>query len=154
MRTVDFAPLWRSTIGFDRLFDLMENAQGVTNEDNYPPYNIERLGDNRFQISLALAGFAPDDIAITAEQNVLTVEGAKKVGNDEREYMHRGISQRPFKRQFSLADYVQVRGASFESGLLKIELIREIPEAMKPRRIAINGQNASTVQTIDAAKAA
>ena len=154
MRAVDFAPLWRSTVGFDRLFDLMENAQGVTNEDNYPPYNIERLGDNRFQISLALAGFAPDDIAITAEQNVLTVEGAKKVGNDEREYLHRGISQRPFKRQFSLADYVQVRGASFESGLLKIELIREIPEAMKPRRIAINGQNAGTVQTIDTAKAA
>src|SRR6201996_5935476 len=152
MRT-DFAPLWRSTIGFDRLFDLMENAQGAT-EDNYPPYNIEKLGDNRFQISLALAGFGPDEIAITAEQNVLTVEGAKKIGNDEREYLHRGISNRPFKRQFNLADYVQVRGAAFDSGLLKIELVREIPEAMKPRRIAINGQSSSTVSKLEPAKAA
>jgi molecular chaperone IbpA len=153
MRTVDFAPLWRSTIGFDRLFDLIENAQG-TGEDNYPPYNIERLGDNRFQISLALAGFSPDEITITAEQNVLTVEGAKKIGTDEREYLHRGISCRPFKRQFSLADYVQVRGAAFESGLLKIELLREIPEAMKPRRITINGQSSANVEKLDTAKAA
>jgi molecular chaperone IbpA len=153
MRTSDFASLWRSTIGYDRLFDLMESAQSAS-EDNYPPYNIERLGDNRFQISLALAGFGPDEIAITADQNVLTVEGAKKVGNDERQYLHRGISNRPFKRQFSLADYVQVRGAAFDSGLLKIELAREIPEAMKPRRIAINGQPSATVDKIETAKAA
>jgi molecular chaperone IbpA len=153
MRTVDFAPLWRSTIGFDRLFDLMENAQGAT-EDNYPPYNIERLGDDRFQISLALAGFSPEDISITAEHNVVTVEGAKKIGNDEREYLYRGISSRPFKRQFNLADYVQVRGASFDSGLLRIELVREIPEAMKPRRIAINGQSSAPTQKIETAKAA
>ena len=153
MRTVDFAPLWRSTIGFDRLFDLIEHTQS-TGEDNYPPYNIERLGDNRFQISLALAGFSPDEIAITAGQNVLTVEGTKKVHNDEREYLHRGISHRPFKRQFSLADYVQVKGAAFESGLLKIELLREIPEAMKPRRIAINGQTSAPTQKIETAKAA
>jgi molecular chaperone IbpA len=153
MRTVDFAPLWRSTIGFDRLFDLIENAQG-TGEDNYPPYNIERLGDDRFQISLALAGFSPEDISITAEQNVLTVEGAKKIGNDEREYLYRGISSRPFKRQFSLADYVQVRGAAFDSGLLKIELLREIPEAVRPRRIAINGQTSASSQKIETAKAA
>ena len=92
MRTVDFAPLWRSTIGFDRLFDLMESTQGAS-EDTYPPYNIERLGDDRFQISLALAGFSPEDISITAEQNVLTVEGARKIGNDEREYLYRGIAQ-------------------------------------------------------------
>ena len=153
MRTVDFAPLWRSTIGFDRLFDLMENAQGAS-EDNYPPYNIERLGDNRFQISLALAGFSPNDISITAEQNVLTVEGAKRIGNDEREVLHRGISNRPFKRQFNMADYVQVRGTSFDNGLLRIELVREIPEAMKPRRIAINGQPSATVEQLDTAKAA
>jgi molecular chaperone IbpA len=151
--TLDFAPLWRSTIGYDRLFDLMEAAQG-SSEDNYPPYNIEKLGDNRFQISLALAGFGPDEIAITAEQNVLTVEGAKKIGNDEREYLHRGISNRPFKRQFNLADYVQVRDAAFDSGLLKIELVREIPEAMKPRRIAINGQTSANVEKLDTAKAA
>lgn len=153
MRTVDFAPLWRSTIGFDRLFDLMENAQGAS-EDNYPPYNIERVGDNRFQISLALAGFSPEDISITAEQNVLTVEGAKRIGNDEREVLHRGISNRPFKRQFNLADYVQVRGASFDNGLLRIELVREIPEAMKPRRIAINGQPSATVEKLETANAA
>ncbi len=165
MRTADFAPFWRSTIGFDRLFDLMESAQSAT-EDHYPPYNIERLGEDRFQISLALAGFAPEDVTITAEQNVLTVEGAKKAGNDDREYLYRGISHRPFKRQFSLADYVQVRGASFDSGLLTIELVREIPEAMKPRRIPINGrtpvqssaqssaQSPANVQQLDTAKAA
>jgi molecular chaperone IbpA len=153
MRTVDFAPLWRSTIGFDRLFDLMESTQGAS-EDTYPPYNIERLGDDRFQISLALAGFSPEDISITAEQNVLTVEGARKIGNDERAYLYRGIAHRPFKRQFSLADYVQVRGASFDNGLLNVELVREIPEAMKPRRIAINGQSPTLNQKIETAKAA
>ena len=153
MRTADFAPLWRSTIGFDRLFDLMESTQGAS-EDTYPPYNIERLGDDRFQISLALAGFSPEDISITAEQNVLTVEGARKIGSDERAYLYRGIALRPFKRQFSLADYVQVRGASFDNGLLKIELVREIPEAMKPRRIAINGQSPAPTQKIETAKAA
>jgi molecular chaperone IbpA len=153
MRTVDFAPLWRSTIGFDRLFDLMESAQSAT-EDNYPPYNIERLGEDRFQILVAVAGFSPEEIAITAEQNVVTVEGAKKVVNDERAYLYRGISHRAFKRQFNLADYVQVRGASFDNGLLKIELVREVPEAMKPRRIAINGQGSGNVQKIESAKAA
>lgn len=153
MRTTDFAPLWRSTIGFDRLLDLMESAQGAS-EETYPPYNIERLGDDRFQISLAVAGFAPEEIAITAEQNVVTVEGAKKAGNDERQYIYRGISNRAFKRQFNLADYVQVRGASFDNGLLTIELVREIPEAMKPRRIAINGRTPAPVQKIETAKAA
>lgn len=153
MRTTDFAPLWRSTIGFDRLFDLMESAQGA-GEETYPPYNIERLGDDRFQISLAVAGFAPDEIAITAEQNVVTVEGAKKARSDEWEYIYRGISNRAFKRQFNLADYVQVRGASFDNGLLTIELVREIPEAMKPRRIAINGRAPAPVQKIETARAA
>ena len=147
MRTVDFAPLWRSTIGFDRLFDLIENAQG-TGEDNYPPYNIERLGDDRYQISLAVAGFAPDEISVTAEQNVVTVEG-HKADKAEHEYLYRGISARPFKRQFNLADYVQVKNAAFENGLLKIELFREIPEAMKPRRIAINGAPVSNVHQLE-----
>ena len=139
MRTYDFSPLWRSTVGFDRLFDLVETAQRAT-EDNYPPYNIERLSDDRYLISLAVAGFAPDEISVTAEQNVVTIEGGK-ADRTEREYLYRGISARPFKRQFSLADYVQVKSATFENGLLKIELFREIPEAMKPRRIAINGSN-------------
>jgi molecular chaperone IbpA len=137
MRTYDFAPLWRSTIGFDRLFDLLDETQHRT-EDNYPPYNIERLAEDRYQISLALAGFNPDEIAVTAEQNVLTVDG-RKGDKHQHEYLYQGISARPFKRQFNLADYVQVKQASFDNGLLRIELVREIPEAMKPRRIAIGG---------------
>jgi molecular chaperone IbpA len=136
MRTYDFSPLFRSTIGFDRLFDLAETAHRAA-EETYPPYNIERLAEDRYQISLAIAGFAPDEVSIIAEQSVLTIEGGK-AERTEREFLYRGISTRNFKRQFSLADYVQVRGASFENGLLKIELVREIPEAMKPRRIAIN----------------
>jgi molecular chaperone IbpA len=146
MRAIDFAPLWRSTIGFDRLFDLVETAQRAT-EDTYPPYNIERLCDVRYQISLALAGFAPEEISLTAEQNVLTIEGGKQEKED-RAFLYRGISSRPFKRQFNLADYVQVRGASFDNGLLKIELVREIPEAMKPRRIPIGGVAANDVAKI------
>ena len=146
MRSYDFTPLWRSTIGFDRLFDLAETAQHAA-EDNYPPFNIERLAEDRYQITLAVAGFAPEEIDITAEQNQLTVEGDKK-DKQERDYMHRGISLRPFKRQYSLADYVKVQGASFDNGLLKIELVREIPEAMKPRKIAINGIAQSNVERL------
>ena len=136
MRTYDFSPLWRSTIGFDRLFDLAEAAQRST-EDNYPPYNIERLGDDRYQIALSTAGFSPDEISVTAEQNVLTIEG-RKLDKPERQYLYRGISERPFKRQFNLADYVQVESATFENGLLRVDLVREVPEAMKPRKIAIS----------------
>jgi molecular chaperone IbpA len=154
MRTsYDFAPLWRSTIGFDRLFDLVDATQQGGNDDNYPPCNVERLGEDRYQISLALAGFSPDELAVTAEQNVLTVEG-RKAEKQQREFLHQGISSRPFKRQFSLADYVQVKGASFDNGLLRIELVREIPEAMKPRRISIAGAAASNVQHLDAKTAA
>jgi len=140
MRTYDFAPLWRSTVGFDRLFDLAQAAAQHAGEDNYPPYNIERLGEDSYLISLAVAGFSPDEISITAEQNVVTIEG-NKPEKAEREFLYRGISTRHFKRQFNLADYVQVKDASFDNGLLKIELVREIPEAMKPRLIAINGSN-------------
>jgi molecular chaperone IbpA len=152
MRTYDFSPLWRSTIGFDRLFDLAEMTQRA-GEDNYPPYNIERLADDRYQISLAVAGFAPEDFSITAEQNVVTIEGSKSE-KAEGDFLYRGISTRHFKRQFSLADYVQVKSAAFDNGLLKIELVREIPEAMKPRRIAINGVPADNVQKQLEAKAA
>jgi molecular chaperone IbpA len=144
MRSYDFSPLWRSTIGFDRLFDLAESAQRA-GEDHYPPYNIERLGENRYQISLAVAGFSPEDILVTAEQNVVTIEG-NRTEKSEREYLYRGISARAFKRQFSLADHVQVTSATFDNGLLEIELVREIPEAMKPRRIAINGATAENSQ--------
>jgi len=146
--TFDFAPLWRSTIGFDRLLDLVDAAQQSGNDDNYPPCNIERLGEDRYQISLALAGFSPDEITVTAEQNILTVEG-RKTEKQQREFLHHGISFRPFKRQFNLADHVQVKGASFNNGLLMIELVREVPEAMKPRRVAINGASPTNVAQLD-----
>jgi molecular chaperone IbpA len=152
MRTAfDPTLLWRSTVGFDRLFDLMNESARWSGEDSYPPYNIERADEDHYRISLALAGFSPDEIAITAEQNVLTVEGSK-AQKPQTEYLYQGISARPFRRAFNLADYVQVRGASFEDGLLKIDLVREVPEAMKPRRIAINGSVATA--TIEQKKAA
>jgi molecular chaperone IbpA len=148
MRTYDFSPLWRSTIGFDRLFDLAAETAQRAGEDNYPPYNIERLSDDRYQISLAVAGFSHDEISVTTEQNVVTIEG-HKLDKSDREYLYRGISARPFKRQFNLADYVQVKNASFENGLLKIELVREIPDAMKPRRIDINSVPPSNVHQLE-----
>ena len=151
MRTFDPTPLWRSTVGFDRLFNLLDESARWTGEDNYPPYNIERTGEDHYWISLALAGFTPDEVTITAEQNVLTVEGHKGEKTDHQ-YLYRGISARPFRRVFNLADYVEVKGASFEGGLLKIELVREVPEAMKPRRIAITGGHDN--QTIEHQKAA
>ena len=145
MRTFDPTPFWRSTVGFDRLFDLMDQSARWTGDDNYPPYNIERAGEDHYRILLALAGFGPDDVTITAEQNVLTVEGSKSQ-KTEIQYLYQGISARPFRRVFNLADYVQVKGAAFEDGLLKIDLVREVPEAMKPRRIAINGNNVRTIE--------
>jgi molecular chaperone IbpA len=139
MTTFDLAPLWRSTVGFDRLFNLLEDSVEWT-EDNYPPYNIERAEEDRYRISLALAGFSPDEVTITAEQNVLTVEG-RKASKGTHQYLYQGISWRPFRRQFNLAEYVQVKGASFEDGMLKIDLLREVPEALKPRQIPINAVN-------------
>jgi molecular chaperone IbpA len=141
MRNLDLNSLWRSTVGFDRLFDLIDESARWTGEENhYPPYNIERTGEDQYQISLALAGFTPDEVSITAEQNVLTLEG-RKAEKGEYQYLYQGISARPFRRLFNLADYVQVKSASFEGGLLKIGLVRQVPEAMKPRRIAINAGN-------------
>lgn len=149
--TFDPTPLWRSTVGFDRLFNLIDESSRWAADDNYPPYNIERTGEDCYQISLALAGFAPDEVTITAAQNVLTVEGSK-AGKNDRHCLYQGISSRPFRRVFSLADYVEVRDASFEGGLLKINLVREIPEAMKPRKIAIATGNDN--QKIEHKKAA
>ena len=145
MRTFDPAPLWRSTIGFDRLVDLLDQSTQWTANDTYPPYNIERSSEDNYRISLALAGFSPDEVTITAEQNMLTVEGAK-AEKPETEYLYQGISARPFRRVFNLADFVQVKGASFEGGLLKIDLVREVPEAMKPRRIAIEAGHKPTLE--------
>jgi molecular chaperone IbpA len=141
MSAYDLTPLWRSTVGFDRLFNLIDESVRLTGQEHYPPYNIERTSEDHYQITLALAGFSPDEITITAEQNVLTVEG-RKGEQDGHQYLYRGISARPFRRVFNLADYVEVKGASFDNGLLRIELVREMPEAMKPRRIAIG--NGST----------
>jgi molecular chaperone IbpA len=148
MRTFDATSLWRSTVGFDRLFDLLDQSTRWTADDNYPPYNIERAGEDHYRISLALAGFSPEDVTVTAEQNVLTIEGSKAEKN-QAEFLYQGISARPFRRLFNLADYVQVKGASFDDGLLKIDLVREVPEAMKPRRVAINRAYAGDEPTIE-----
>jgi molecular chaperone IbpA len=144
MRTFDFTPLWRSTIGFDHLADLVDSSLRQATDDNYPPYNIERSSEDHYRITLALAGFAPDDVTVTAEQNTLTIEGRKD--RDEREYLYQGIAARPFRRVFNLADYVRVTEASFKDGILTIDLAREVPEAMKPRRIAINGGSKNSPQ--------
>jgi molecular chaperone IbpA len=136
MRTFDLDPLWRTSIGFDRLFDLMDESLKVKTEDHYPPYNIARLDEDRYRISLAVAGFTPDQITITAQQNTLKVSG--RIEKDEMAfYLYRGIAARAFEREFNLADYVEVTGASLENGLLTIDLARRLPEAMKPRRIEI-----------------
>ena len=132
MRNYDFSPLWRSSIGFDRLFDLINNTQ--ENQDGYPPYDIARTGDDTFRISLAVAGFSPEDISITAQQNLLVVSRRKAEPTDG-DYLYRGISARPFERRFSLADHVEVENAACDNGLLQIDLARKIPEAMKPRRV-------------------
>ena len=146
----DFTPYRRSAIGFDRLFDVLETAARQPVADNYPPFDIERQGDDAYRITLAVAGFTPDEIDMTAQQNLLVVTG-KKVENDEgRNFVHRGIAARGFERKFELADYVQVSGASLENGLLTIDLVREVPEAMRPRKIAIGGQ----APVLEVAKAA
>ncbi|QQO18704.1 Hsp20 family protein [Bradyrhizobium diazoefficiens] len=134
MRTYEMPPFWRSSVGFDRLFDLVNDAAKVG--DDYPPYDIARTGENQYQITLALAGFSPEEITITAEQSTLTVEGREPSKGDQ-DYLYQGISLRPFRRFFNLADYVQVKDATLEGGMLKIALVREVPETMKPRRIAI-----------------
>ncbi len=145
MRSFDFAPYRRSTVGFDRLFDFLENAR-AEQVDNYPPYDIEKLSDDRYRITLAVAGFAAADIDITARQNMLVVTGRKaesraKDGN----YLHVGIATRAFERRFELADFVRVEDAGMKDGLLSIELVREIPDAMKPRKIEIRGGETRTL---------
>jgi molecular chaperone IbpA len=134
----DFAPLRRSTIGFDRLFDLLENSAVGQSGENYPPFDLIQLDDNHYRIDLAVAGFKPDEIDITAQQNQLIVTG-KKADDDKAEYVHRGIANRSFERRFGLADYIKVTNADLKDGLLSIELMREIPEAMRPRKISIGG---------------
>jgi molecular chaperone IbpA len=140
MRNYDFTPLWRSTVGFDRLFEQINNTQLLDNQDGYPPYDIVRTGEESFRVSLAVAGFTPDDLTITAQQNLLTVAG-QRADDSEADYVYKGISARPFERRFSLADHVEVEHATFENGLLRIDLVRKVPEALKPRRIEIGEGN-------------
>lgn len=149
MRAYDFSPLWRSSVGFDRLFDQINNTQLLDNQDGYPPYDIVRTGEETYRISLAVAGFAPNDLAVTAQQNLLTVSG-RNPGGTEQDYIYQGIAARPFERRFSLADHVEIAGASIENGLLQIELVRKLPETMKPRRIEIG--SGKPVSTGDKAK--
>ncbi len=136
MRVVDFTPLTRSTVGFDRLFDMLENAVQFDPAENYPPYNIERTGEDGYRVTLAVAGFTPEELSITAQANQLIVSG-RKAGEESGEYLYRGIAGRAFQRQFNLADFVKVVGAELKNGMLSIELAREVPEALKPRRIEI-----------------
>jgi molecular chaperone IbpA len=143
MRTnFDFSPYRRSTVGFDRLFDLLETSARLETE-GYPPFDIEQEGEDRYRITVAVAGFRPDEIEIVAQNNLLTVTGRKGEEADKARYLHRGIATRAFERRFQLADFVVVQDASFDNGLLRITLQREVPEAMKPRRIAINGASPS-----------
>jgi molecular chaperone IbpA len=146
MRSFDFAPYRRSTVGFDRLFDYLENTRSEQ-PDNYPPYDIEKLSDDRYRITLAVAGFGPSDIDITAHQNLLTIAGrkAESRGRDGN-YLHVGIATRAFERRFELADFVKVESADMKDGLLTLELVREIPEAMKPRKIDIGGGRSETIE--------
>ncbi|WP_369025185.1 Hsp20 family protein [Qipengyuania sp. RANM35] len=140
MNRMDFTPYRRSTVGFDRLFDLMERQARNAGGDNYPPFNIERRGDDEYRITLAVAGFRPADLDITAQQNLLTIQGKKRDETVEGEMLHVGIANRGFERRFELADYVRVDNADLADGLLVIDLVREVPEAMKPKKVMIGAQ--------------
>jgi molecular chaperone IbpA len=158
MRTMNLDPFWRTSIGFDRLIDLMDESLRFEPEDHYPPCNIVRTGEDSYRISLAVAGFKPEQISITVDQNVLIISGRAEDKQDKGEYLYRGIAGRPFERRFNLADFVVVKGASVDDGLLQVELKREVPEAMKPRRIEIKtgkvNSQGDNVRTIEHSKVA
>ncbi|MFN3352638.1 MAG: Hsp20 family protein [Brevundimonas sp.] len=138
MRTIDFSPLYRSAVGFDRLATLLESAARTSESGGWPPYNIETTGENAYRVEIAVAGFTPDELNVEVKENLLTVTGRKTANDDsQRNYLHRGLAERDFERRFQLADYVIVTSAKLENGLLSIELKRELPEALKPRRIEI-----------------
>ncbi|MEJ0096834.1 MAG: Hsp20 family protein [Bauldia sp.] len=151
MRTFDLSPFYRSTVGFDRLFNLLD-SNAAAEPQTYPPYNIERTGENAYRITMAVAGFGQGDLTLEAKENTLTVKGEKKTEateQKENQFLYRGIGSRAFERRFQLADHVEVKGATLENGLLHVDLVREIPEAMKPRTIAITTGKAKTAQQID-----
>jgi len=151
MGMIDFTPLFRSTVGFDRLPALLDDVMRREPADNYPPYDIEKVGEDTYRITMAVAGFTPEDITITAQPNLLVVAG-RKANQDTVQYLHHGLVMRDFERRFSLDDYMEVKGASLQNGLLSLELAREVPEAKKPRTIQIGG--ASQPDAIEAEKAA
>lgn len=138
MRTIDFSPLYRSAVGFDRLASLLEAASRSDAPTGYPPYNIETVGENAYRIEIAVAGFKPEELNIEARENTLTVQGKKAANDDTRRFLHRGLAERNFERRFQLADYVVVTGAALTDGVLSIDLERQLPEALKPRRIEIS----------------
>lgn len=159
MRQFDLSPLYRSTVGFDRLFTMLDQASGADAVVGYPPYNIERTGELNYRISVAVAGFAEQDLSIESKENTLTIRGSKEAEASDaevrREVLYQGIAARAFERRFQLADHVQVVGASLENGLLHVDLVREIPEAQKPRRIAIGKPGAQpSVQVVETQRAA
>lgn len=145
MRHLDFSPLYRSTVGFDRLFSMLDTAGSDT--PSYPPYNIERTGENAYRITMAVAGFTEDELAVEAREHFLTIKGEKSEEENDREILYRGIASRTFERRFQIAEYVRVDGASLENGLLHVDLVRELPEAMKPRKIEISTGGAKQIET-------
>ncbi|MDO8358636.1 MAG: Hsp20 family protein [Devosia sp.] len=147
MQTYDFSPFYRSTVGFDRLFSRLDGLVGQEAK-TYPPYNIEKVGDDAYRISIAVAGFADSDLVLESKENSLLVKGAKPSATEEkREFLHRGIAERAFELRFQLAEYVEVSGASLENGLLHVELKRQLPESKKPRTIAINGTAPKAIES-------
>lgn len=154
MRSFDFTPLYRSAIGFDRMANLLDNiSRTEQSQPGYPPYNIELIGEDQYRITMAVAGFNLSELNIEVNQNNLTISAEKKADDSGRTYLHQGIAARSFERRFQLADHVQVRSADFENGLLHIELVREIPEAMKPRTIPINAGNVPGIEGKESAAA-
>ena len=149
MRTVDFSPLYRTAVGFDRLAALLD-AAAIDNSAGYPPYNIERTDEQAYRIEIAVAGFRPDELSIEVRENLLTVQGRKPANEEARRYLHRGLAERDFERKFQLADHVLVKEARLADGLLSIDLVREVPEALKPRQIAI--QQTVTAPVIEGRK--
>jgi len=145
MRTIDFSPLYRSVVGFDRLADLLDSATAETS-NGYPPYNIERLDENAYRVEIAVAGFRPDELDIQVKENLLTVTGRKAANDEQRRFLHRGLAERNFERKFQLADYVVVTEANLADGLLSIALKRELPEALKPRRIEIGAGKSTLIE--------
>jgi molecular chaperone IbpA len=153
MRTLDFSPLYRSVVGFDRMADLLESATAEA-ATGYPPYNIERTAENQYRIEIAVAGFRPEELNVEVKENLLTVQGRKAANDEARTFLHRGLAERNFERRFQLADYVVVTDANLQDGLLQLTLKRELPEALKPRRIEIGTGKSTLIEGEGAEKAA